>query len=119
MFSMSVRIRQCRHLAHLSQSDLALKVGVRRSAVAQWERVDGTSPSVAHMVLLATATGVSFEWLATGRGLMHPIDLDLEPSVMVGDFARDEIENKALDLIRRLPTRHRIMACRILASMSA
>jgi transcriptional regulator with XRE-family HTH domain len=119
MFSMSVRIRQCRYLAHLSQADLASKVGVRRSAVAQWEQTEGTSPSVAHMALLATSTGVSFEWLATGRGSMHPINADLDPSMIVGDFARDEIENRALDLIRRLPTRHRIMACRILASMSA
>lgn len=119
MFSMSDRIRQCRHTAHLSQADLALKVGVRRSAVAQWERAGGTSPSVSHMALLAISTGASFEWIATGRGAMHSPDRDLDPSVIVTDFARDEIESKALDLIRRLPTRTRLMACRILASMSA
>lgn len=113
MYAMSTRIRQCRSATRLSQAQLAARIGVRRSAVAQWEQPDGTSPSVAHLARLAEVTGACFEWLATGRG---PAQLDagaLQQAVATHDFAKDEMENRILDSMRRLSRRNRLMACRI------
>lgn len=119
MYSMPVRIRQCRCTARLSQAQLASQVGVRRSAVAQWEQEEGgTSPSVSHLAQAAVVTGVCFEWLATGRGPMRPSGSEFEAAARVWDFAKDELENRLLDSIRRLPRRNREMACRIVELMS-
>lgn len=52
----------------LFQQGLASELGVSRSALAQWEMAKGTSPSVEHLVALARRSGMSFEYLATGRG---------------------------------------------------
>ena len=62
------RIRRARLSAGLSQAALAKETGVRRSAVTQWEKEGGTSPSVANLARIAVVTQVHFEWLATGRG---------------------------------------------------
>jgi transcriptional regulator with XRE-family HTH domain len=118
MYSMPVRIRQCRSAARLSQAQLAAQVGVRRSAVAQWEQVDGTSPNVGHLAKVAVVTGVCFEWLATGRGAMRPAGAEFESAACTVDFAQDALENRLLDSIRRLSQRNREMACRIVELMS-
>ena len=97
----------------MSQSQLAAKVGVRRSAVAQWEQPDGTSPSVDHLVKTAITTGVLFEWLATGRGPKNPSGSEFVDAAIASDFARDEVENRLLMSVRRMSHRNRIMACRI------
>lgn len=65
------RMRLARRHAGLSQAALAKAVGVQRSAVSHWEAVQGKSPSAAHLREAALATGVQFEWLATGRGRMN------------------------------------------------
>ncbi len=119
MYTMPARIRRCRTVCGLSQAALGARLGVRRSAVAQWESTNGTSPSLQHLSQLATVTGVCFEWLATGRGPMQPEAGVVEPTVTVGDFAKDEIESRVLSSIRLLSYRHRLMACRIVESMLA
>lgn len=119
MYAMPIRIRQCRSAAGLSQTQLAVQVGVRRSAVAQWERTGGTSPSVRHLAQVATVTAVCFEWLATGRGPMRTEPGALEPAVQIRDFAKDELENRVLESIRRLSHRNRLMACRIVELMAS
>jgi len=119
MYSMPVRVRQCRSAAGLSQAQLASQVGVRRSAVAQWEQAGGTSPSVGHLAQVAVATGVCFEWLATGRGAMRPSGAEFESAAQTCDFAKDALENRLLDSIRRLSQRNREMACRIVELMSS
>ncbi len=119
MFSMPVRMKQCRSISRMSQAELAARVGVQRSAVAQWERTGGTSPSVGHLAQVATVTGVCFEWLATGRGLTRLVGLDDTPAAEMNEFARDEFENRVLISMRRLSNRNRVMACRIIESMSA
>lgn len=110
---MPVRIRQARTAAKLSQARLAAQLGVCRSAVAQWERTGGTSPNVDHLARMALATGVLFEWLATGRGPMRPAGPDFERAVAESDFAMDEYESRMLDAVRRLTRRKREMVCRI------
>ncbi|MCI2262290.1 MULTISPECIES: helix-turn-helix transcriptional regulator [Xanthomonas] len=62
------RVREARKLTGLTQEALALDLGVTRSAVAQWEMAEGTAPAVEHLIALARRSGLSFEYLATGRG---------------------------------------------------
>ncbi|MBX9402258.1 helix-turn-helix domain-containing protein [Lysobacter sp. BMK333-48F3] len=114
MPSMSTRIRRARRFANFSQTQLAGRVGVQRSAVAQWEQAGGTSPSVDHLARVALATGVCFEWLATGRGRAQPNGGDFDMAVTMQDFAQSETEGRMLELIRRLPPKKQRMACSIL-----
>jgi transcriptional regulator with XRE-family HTH domain len=65
---LSVRVRLARLHAKLSKAELARHVGVCLSAAVQWELPHGTSPTVTNLAKIATASGVAFEWLATGRG---------------------------------------------------
>jgi transcriptional regulator with XRE-family HTH domain len=66
-----IRIRQAREYAGLSQTALAKAIGVRRSAANQWESASlRKEPSTGNLVKIAVIAGVSFEWLATGRGEM-------------------------------------------------
>lgn len=120
MQAMCDRIRRARLTAGLSQSQLALETGVRRSAVAQWERVDGTSPSVQHLACIATVTQVYFEWLATGRGPGRPEDgNDLPaPEKLPLDAARTAQETEILSLLRRMPPRKRQVARAIIEMLN-
>lgn len=100
---MEDRMRRARLLAKLSQKELAAKIGVQRSAVAQWEKTGGSMPSMSHLIDIALATGVTLEWLGTGRG---PIKVDEEtwtPAVQSLDYAQDETEYQCLQDLRRLP----------------
>lgn len=119
MYSMSVRVRQARSSAKLSQSQLAVQLGVCRSAVAQWERTGGTSPSVGHLARIAIVTGVLFEWLATGRGASRPGGCEFEVAAASCDFALDEFESRILDATRRLGRRKREMVCRVIELISS
>lgn len=117
MFSMPTRIRRARRIAKLSQAQLARQLGIQRSAVAQWEQLNGTSPSVHHLVHLAVVTGMCFEWLATGRGPAHPGDGEFDEAVTMRDFAQNEIESQVLESIRRLSAKRQKAACAMLALM--
>ena len=67
MIPLAQRIRRSRTRAGLSQTALALRIGIKRSAVTQWEHPHGTKPSVEHLIRIAVETNTGFEWLATGR----------------------------------------------------
>ncbi len=112
MQSMATRIRRARLAAKLSQQQLAIQVGVKRSAVAQWEQPAGTSPSIVHLATIAITTGMSFEWLATGRGQSRRESEEF--AAMTEDFAHSELESKVLDLLRRLSPRRQKMAFELL-----
>lgn len=118
MSALSLRIRKARGNAALSQSELAQRVGVKRSAVTQWEHPAGTKPSVDHLIQIALQTDVAFEWLATGRGPTRNNTADLVPPMIMDDFARDEHESQALNYLRHFSPSKRRMALEILAVMS-
>lgn len=118
MYSMPDRIRQSRWGAGLSQAQLAAEAGVRRSAVAQWERVAGNFPSVSHLTRVAYVTGVNFEWLATGRGPMRPPNGEYVMAADTADFAMDELETQVLESMRKLTPRNRALACKIIQVMA-
>lgn len=62
----SERIKQSRKRLGYSQDALGAKVGVSRVAVSQWERGEST-PSGRYLHDLASALGVSVDWLLTGN----------------------------------------------------
>lgn len=120
MQAMCDRIRRARLTAGLSQSQLALETGVRRSAVTQWEREGGTFPSVQHLARVAIVTQVYFEWLATGRGPGRPEegnDLPLAASP-AAEAARCAQETEILSLLRRMPARKRQVARAIIEMLN-
>ena len=61
------RIKESRELKGLSQSELALRVGVSQPTISDWEN-GKTEPTVGNMCILAVELDVCFEWIATGRG---------------------------------------------------
>lgn len=84
-----IRILRARRHVGLTQQQLAERIGVQRSAVAQWERLHGTRPASARLVAVALVTGVNFDWLATGRGnMLVPADSTFELSTDELDFVR-------------------------------
>ncbi|WP_460764064.1 helix-turn-helix domain-containing protein [Lysobacter fragariae] len=114
MTALSGRIRKARSLAKLSQAELARRVGVKRSAVTQWEHPAGTTPSVDHLVHIALETSARFEWLATGRGPSQLDECEANSAVIIEDYARDEHESQALGQLRQLSPSKRRLALEIL-----
>jgi transcriptional regulator with XRE-family HTH domain len=104
--SLPDRVRHARRRAGLSQTVLAAQLGVVPSAVAQWEARNGTTPTVAHLGSIASATGVAFEWLATGRGAMRGA-VSETPALEASMFAHDATEERLLIALRRLSPRRR------------
>jgi transcriptional regulator with XRE-family HTH domain len=103
MTDMAGRIRRARRAASLSQSELARILEINRSAVAQWERAGGSSPTAANLSKVAVATQTQFEWLATGRGRMQPsVEHAGEAILQLNVYAHDEIEERVLLGLRKL-----------------
>ncbi len=104
--SLPTRIRHSRRLGSLTQAALAKAIGVQPSAVAQWELPQGTSPTVSHLLKVAEACGVAFEWLATGRGGAGVQAMEVD-AVDGSSFAANQFEDRLLLAFRRVPSRKR------------
>lgn len=105
------RIRLARRHAGLSQTQLAQKVGVRRSAVSHWESTEGKNPSMANLRTVATVTQVQFEWLATGRGAMQVSTEQALDSVAAAEamVIEDDAEMRLIAAFRTLPANARVL----------
>lgn len=119
MVPMSCRIRRARVATGFTQSELARRLGVQRSAVTQWERTGGTSPSLSHLVRIACETGVTFEWLATGRGAARPGAGEFDMALVGDDYAHDELETRMLAALRRISGRRREVAVKVVELLTA
>lgn len=115
----SNRIRQARRSAKLSQVELATRLGVYRSAVAQWESAGGTHPTMEHLAQIAIATGTSLEWLGTGRGRMKFVSdlVEEAPLVAVEFAAQDESEARVLVGLRKLEFAHVLAVIDLIESL--
>lgn len=105
MRDLTTRIRQARRRLAYSQTELAGHVGVNRSAVAQWERPGGSTPTSSNLSKIAVITSVHYEWLATGRGQMcvAPRDDAVDvPALELQFYAHDGIEERVLQGLRKL-----------------
>jgi transcriptional regulator with XRE-family HTH domain len=101
------RIRRARTVRKFTQAQQATRLRVHRSAVAQWEQLKGTTPSLIHLTKIAEVLEISFEWLATGRGRLK-FDATHEPGERIpSDFAHDELEERILLASRHLNGRKR------------
>ena len=112
MNALPVRIRRARTAAKLSQAELARRVGVKRSAVTQWEHPAGTVPSMPHLLRIAIETATCGEWLATARGPMQS-GAEAPVAAEAGETG-DPAEREVLDRYRRLPPHKRRIALQIL-----
>jgi transcriptional regulator with XRE-family HTH domain len=65
--SITTRIKQALTTSGKSQADLARFLNTRQSTVTGWVR-EGRVPSADSIVPICEFTGVSFEWLLTGKG---------------------------------------------------
>jgi len=110
------RIREAREQAGISQTELARLLNVTRSACSQWESAHGTAPRRERLEQLAQLLGVSFEWLATGRGGSGPMPLEANP-----DSSRElpPDQQELLNLYRRLPARFRLAVLNLIRDMQA
>jgi transcriptional regulator with XRE-family HTH domain len=71
----AVRIRESRRSLGLTQEQLAQRIGVSRSAIAQWE-TDRTGQVRANLARVAAVLGVSIGYLLTGE--THGVELGAE-----------------------------------------
>jgi transcriptional regulator with XRE-family HTH domain len=102
------RIRSARRAAKLSQTALAELVGVTPSAAAQWEHPHGTSPGLQRLQAIASATGVTFQWLAVGSGDRRRRQVQVDestPALRLDVFAHDSTEETLLQRFRMLSPR--------------
>ena len=114
------RVREARKLIGISKEVLAGDLGVSRSAVAQWEMVRGTAPSVENLIALARRSGMTFEYLSTGRGhKIHgkPILAIAEESSEYHGLSRQQ--QRLLALFDTLSTKQRSGLIEFLESLSA
>lgn len=102
------RIRLARTQRGLTQKELSDNLGLRRSAVANWESSGGSSPSSDRMAGLARALDVSYEWLATGRGEMRLPDHLFKAQLTDAEIIEDVVERRLLTCWRALPAKLRV-----------
>ena len=115
------RIRLARRRAGLSQAKLAAAIGVQRSAVSHWESPQGKNPSVTHLRELAKVAGVTFEWLATGRGKMELSEDAVLDSVSAADamLIEDQLELRLMQAFREASPRTRVALVEIVEELTA
>jgi transcriptional regulator with XRE-family HTH domain len=84
MDKLGARIRQARHAANLSQSQLAGKIGAHPTSVSDWER-GRNAPSARHLLSIAQVTGTSVEFF-TKDGDSEEDDADADWPVLLDAF---------------------------------
>ncbi len=115
------RIRLARRHAGLSQAKLAEAIGVQRSAVSHWESPQGKNPSVDHLRAVAMIAGITFEWLATGRGKMQLSEDAVLDSVSAADaiLVEDRAELRLIQAFRLASPRIRVALVEIVEELTA
>lgn len=115
------RIRLARRHAGLSQAKLAQAIGVQRSAVSHWESPQGKNPSVDHLRTMALVTGVTFEWLATGRGKMQLSEDAVLDSVSAADaiLVEEPLELRLVQAFREASPKTRVAIVEIVEELAA
>jgi transcriptional regulator with XRE-family HTH domain len=105
--TLTQRIRLARRHGGLSQAALAEHAGVHRSAVSHWESSKPKRPNIGHLLAIAVATGVQFEWLATGRGSMLVAESVSADGTAVAEGPGDTQESELLRAFRDVPLQSR------------
>ena len=117
---MSERIRRARRKVDLSQAGLAERLHVRRSAVSNWESASDIQPSLQNLVAISKACGVSFEWLATGRGAIGTdAELMLETPAADAELVDEQDERELLAMYRSLPRKSQQLVMALVETLQA
>jgi transcriptional regulator with XRE-family HTH domain len=105
----------------MSQAKFAEAIGVQRSAVSHWESPQGKNPSVSHLREVAMVAGVTFEWLATGRGKMQLSEDAMLDSVSAADaiLVEDSLELLLIQGFREASPRTRIALVEIVEELTS
>lgn len=115
---LGMRIRSARIRAGLSQAELAIQISVSRTAVANWESSKSrTRPSSERLEAISHKTGVSWEWLATGRGSASVSNDDALAADV--DLVEDPVERRLLELFRQGKTAYKQALIALLESSSS
>lgn len=104
------RNRLVRRNHSISQAEVARRIGVSASAVAQWEHPSGTLPTLQNLLCILELTGASLDWLVTGKQHAPPgehADVSTIPAVTLDDFAQTSQEEQLLATFREIPVRKR------------
>lgn len=102
------RIRAARRHANLTQQALADGVGVTRGAVSNWESPYPKWPTSENILKIALITGVTFEWLATGKGKMH------QDASRHAIETANAVEVRLLEAFRRFPAAAKFRILRVI-----
>lgn len=100
---MPERIRRARRKAGFSQSALAERLKVQRSAVSNWEAANDIQPSLQNLIAIAKICDVSFEWLGAGRGRMSLEDELAHVPAADAELVDAQEERELLAMYRGLP----------------
>lgn len=99
IYNLSARLKQLRQEKHLKQEQVALLVGVTKSAVSAWE-LDMRQPSYEALIRLAELYRVSTDYLL-GRTYSRSIDLagltNAEISIICELVASMKAKNQKLE----------------------
>ncbi|MEM8877061.1 MAG: helix-turn-helix domain-containing protein [Pseudomonadota bacterium] len=90
--TMGGRIAQARDTLDLTTAQLARRMGVKTSTLAQWE-ADRSEPRANRLVMLAGLLNVSPAWLLMGRGEAPSADAD----GALLHMTRNELSNLQVD----------------------
>lgn len=82
------RLVQLRKQNHLSQEELAAKIGISRQAVSKWERAEA-SPDTDNLILLARLYGVSLDELLRTEEEIPVLGQPTEPPEAGDDLPPD------------------------------
>jgi len=117
--NLATRIRRARKMLGTSQADLARAMKVHRSCVGHWEGIHNANPGPDRLAKLAIVLGISYEWLATGRG---PMKLGHDPADDIpASFGRLVDAPDALRLLHAwetMPSRSRMALLEIAEQLS-
>lgn len=113
------RIRLARRRVGLSQQKLADLVGVKRSAVANWEGSGKkVSPTSGNLERLTCLLQVGHEWLATGRGEMKLPGHWHDVPVVDAELVDSPFERRLLAAWRNMPAKTRVLFLELVESYS-
>jgi len=71
------RIKALRIEKDLTQDELGEKLGLDKGTVSKMER-DENAPTAKTLLTLKKLFGVSTDWILTGEGLKHPLEIDTD-----------------------------------------
>lgn len=82
------RLAGAREAAGMNQAELARRLGVKKSTIADWEN-DLSEPRANRLSMMAGMVNVSIKWLLTGEGegMDAPVDAEIGNLDIVGAVA--------------------------------